>query len=349
MFSFKKREIAIFSDIHLGVHHNSKFWHDVSLSWAKWFIEDLKNKGIEDVVFCGDYFHTRDEVSVDTLHFGSKLLELFKDFNLVMIVGNHDCFLKDSSEVNSISPYSNWKNITVVDKTLSIDSFGKKINFIPWGAKLEEIPNADITFGHFEINLFKMNTYALCDDGFVAEELLKKSQLIISGHFHLMDDRKYSDGRIVYVGNPFQMDFNDSGTTKGYYTLDLENGDMFFTENTFSPKHFNISLSYLLSENTLTDKVKSKFKDNLVKLKIDRRISPDDMEFLINALKGLKPIDLNVEYETNSSEYALDEENIDLSGIDIQQAIIEFIDTLDANNKKDLIQYTVDLYNRLSK
>ena len=98
MSHFKKSKIAIFSDIHVGVHHNSKFWHDVSLDWAKWFIADLKEKGIEDIVFCGDYFHTRDEVSVDTLHFGSKLLELFKDFKLTMIVGNHDCFLKDSSE-----------------------------------------------------------------------------------------------------------------------------------------------------------------------------------------------------------------------------------------------------------
>jgi DNA repair exonuclease SbcCD nuclease subunit len=349
MFNFRKREVAIFSDIHLGVHHNSKFWHDTSLEWAKWYIDDINKKGIEDIVFCGDFFHTRDEVSVDTLHFGSKLLELFKDFNLIMIVGNHDCFLKDSSEVNSISPYSNWKNITVVDKPLSIESFGKNINFIPWGIKLDDIPNSDITFGHFEINLFKMNTYALCDDGFVAEDLLKKSNLIISGHFHLMDDRKYSDGRIVYVGNPFQMDFNDSGTTKGYYTLDIQSGEMFFTENKTSPKHFNISLSYLLTEKTLTDKVKEKFKDNLIKLKIDRRISPDDMEFLINVLKGLKPINLNVEYETEISDYGLNESELDLSGIDIEQAIIEFIDTLESNNKKDLIQYTIELYNRLSK
>lgn len=349
MLNFNNREIAIFSDIHLGVHHNSKFWHDVSHSWTEWFLNDLRKKGIKDIVFCGDYFHTRDEVSVDTLHFGSKLLESFKDFNLIMLVGNHDCFLKDSAEVNSISSFSNWKNVTVVDKVLSTESFGKKLNFIPWGIKLDDIPNADITFGHFEINLFKMNTYALCDDGFIAEELLKKSNLVISGHFHLMDDRFYSDGRIVYVGNPFQMDFNDSGTIKGYYTLDLVSSELKFTENKFSPKHFNINLSYLLSEKTLTDKVKEKFKDNLIKLKIDRRISPDDMEYLINVLKTLKPINMNVEYESNSSDYDLDQEALDLSGIDIQQAIIEFIDTLDANNKKDLIQYTVELYNRLSK
>lgn len=349
MFEFKEKEVAIFSDIHIGVHQNSKYWHDISYKWAEWFISDIRKKGIKDVVFCGDFFHTRDEVSVDTLHFGTKLLSLFQDFNLIMIVGNHDCFLKDSSEVNSVAQFSNWKNVTVVDKPLTVDQFGKKFNFIPWGVHLEEIPEADITFGHFEINLFKMNTYALCDDGIVAEDLLNKSPFIISGHFHLMDDRTYTDGRILYVGNPFQMDFNDSGTSKGYYTLNLETGKTMFYENVISPKHYNLSLSYLISEMTITDSLKNKIRDNLIKLKIDKRISPDDVEFLINVLKGLKPNTLNVEYESEICEYGLNEENLDLSGIDIEQAIIEFIDTLDANNKKDLINYTIDLYKRLSK
>jgi len=266
-----------------------------------------------------------------------------------MIVGNHDCFLKDSSEVSSVSHYHNWENVTVVDKPLLIESFNKKINFIPWGVKSEEIQKADITFGHFEINTFKMNTYAMCDDGFTHQELLDKSKFIISGHFHLMDDRYYSDSRILYVGNPFQMDFNDAGTTKGYYTLNLETLETTFTENVTSPKHHNISLSYLISEKTLTDDVKYKFKDNLIKLKVDKRVSPDDMEFLINLYKSLKPTSFNVEYENDISEYDLNSENLDLSGIDIQQAIIEFIDTLDANNKKELIQYTIDLYNRFAK
>lgn len=341
---FKKSRVAIFSDIHIGVHQNSKFWHDVSLEWAKWFVEDITKQGIKDVIFCGDYFHTRDEVSVDSLHFGTKLLEIFKDFNVIMIVGNHDCFLKDSSEVNSISPYKNWENITVVDKPLHVSYKNRKINLIPWGTHLKDIPVADFTFGHFEISLFRMNTFALCDDGFLAEEMLEKSSVVISGHFHLKDEKTYEKGKIVYVGNPFQMDFNDAGSQKGYYIMDLETGEMIFTENTISPKHHNISLSYLISEKVITDKVRNLFKNNLVKLKIDRRVSPDDMEFLINKFKSLNPTQLNVDYEADKSEYDLDEEKKDFSGIDVSQAIIDFIDLMDANNKKDLIKYTIELY-----
>jgi DNA repair exonuclease SbcCD nuclease subunit len=345
---FRNPKIAIFSDLHIGVHNNSKFWHDISLEWAKWYIEDLKSKKIKDIVFCGDYFHTRDEVSVDSLHFGTKLLELFNEFNIVMIVGNHDCFLKDSSEVNSISHYNNWPNINVIDKFLNVKSHGNSINFVPWGIDVKGIDKADITFGHFEINYFKMNTFALCDDGYNAEDLLDKSSLIISGHFHLRDTKLYDSGKIVYVGNPFQMDFNDAGTTKGYYILDLNSKEMEFFENKFSPKHHNLNLSFLISEKTITDKVRDMFLNNLVKLKIDRRVTPDDLEFLINKFKSLNPIQLNVEYEGNKCEYDLDEEKQDFSGVDIQQAIIDFIDMMDANNKKDITKYMVDLYQKCS-
>jgi len=56
---FKKSRVAIFSDIHIGVHQNSKFWHDVSLEWAKWFVADIKKQGIEDVIFWGLLPHKR--------------------------------------------------------------------------------------------------------------------------------------------------------------------------------------------------------------------------------------------------------------------------------------------------
>jgi len=350
MSYFKKSEIAIFSDIHIGLQRNSKFWHDVAWEWANWFIQDIKSKKIKDVVFCGDFFHTRDEVSVDTLHFGTKLLSLFKDFNVTMIVGNHDCFLKDSSEVNSISPYSEWPNVKIVDKLVTIEAFDKVINFVPWGIHYQDIPKSDITFGHFEINYYKMNTYAICDNGIEDEDFVEKSPIVVSGHFHLRDERNYSNGgRIVYVGNPFQMDFNDAETSKGYYTMDLKTGEMIFTENKISPKHYNILLSDLISEKTITEKIKNIFSNNLIKLKVDRKTTHEDIEFILDVLRGLNPSVFNIEYESNISEYDLEEQRKDFSGINIQQAIIEFIDLMDANNKKDLIDYTIELYNKTIK
>jgi hypothetical protein len=126
--------------------------------------------------------------------------------------------------------------------------------------------------------------------------------------------------------------------------MDVSTGEIEYIENKISPKHNNITLSYLISEKVITDKVRNLFENSLVKLKIDRRVTPDDMEFLLNKFKSLNPIELTVDYEGNSCEYDMDEEKHDFSGVDIQQAIIDFIDLMDVNDKKEITKYTIDLY-----
>ena len=37
-------KIAIFSDIHLGVHQNNDFWLGIANKWADWYIKELKDK-----------------------------------------------------------------------------------------------------------------------------------------------------------------------------------------------------------------------------------------------------------------------------------------------------------------
>jgi metallophosphoesterase superfamily enzyme len=64
---FKNTKIALFSDLHIGVHKNHPDWHKVSLQFGEWFVKDLTDRGIRDIVFCGDYFHTRHEIEQTTL------------------------------------------------------------------------------------------------------------------------------------------------------------------------------------------------------------------------------------------------------------------------------------------
>jgi hypothetical protein len=64
-------------------------------------------------------------------------------------------------------------------------------------------------------------------------------------------------------------------------------------------------------------------------------------------LKELNPLDFTVDYVTDICEYNLDEEKKDLSGIDLEQAIIEFIDDMDINQKSDVKKYTIELLKRM--
>ena len=234
---FKQQQICCISDIHVGVHQNSSMWHKITLDWALWLKKELHAKDIKDIMISGDFFHYRDEISVNTIHVASMVLDIWKDFNVVMLVGNHDAYYKERSDVNSLSLFKGRQNITVYDTIVEETYNDVKMVFAPWGTEVDQIPENDILFGHFEINSFKMNGFKVCDGGVRASDLLSRTKLVITGHFHLRDERCYDAGTVIYTGNPFQMDFGDRGSTKGYYLLDLNSQEYVFHHNNISPVH----------------------------------------------------------------------------------------------------------------
>ena len=193
------------------------------------------------------------------------------NINILVLVGNHDAYYKDRADVNSLSILKGWSNITVVDKLTQITAFDRDLLFCPWGTKSNEITDNDIIFGHFEIESFKMNHFKVCTHGIKTKDLLSNTDLVITGHFHHRAERSYKNGTILYLGNPYQMDFGDVNTTKGYYLLDLKNNKFEFTENTVSPKHIKVKLSDLAAAGTINEQFQEKIKNNIVKFIIDKR------------------------------------------------------------------------------
>lgn len=337
---------AVFSDLHLGVHQNSSSWHDIALEWVDWFVEDLKSKNIKDIIFTGDFFHSRSEISVNTIHVASRLLDKLNQFQVNMIPGNHDCYYKDKSEIHSLSILKGHSNITIHDKLDLIHLHNNRTAaFCPWGIETQDIPVCDVIFGHFEIESFKMNSYKLCETGHKASQLLNKSELIFSGHFHFREEREYKEGNIVYVGCPFELDFGDRDTTKGYYVLDTKDMSYSFVENKISPRHKKLSITDLIKteRDNITDLIAKKF----VKLVLDRHINQEDLNILVSKLSNYKPISLLIDPVVNFSYLTEnDDKNQDLSGIDVSKAIIEFVNMMDINNREDVIAYTLNLYNQ---
>jgi DNA repair exonuclease SbcCD nuclease subunit len=335
------------SDIHIGVHQNSNQWYSITKLWAEWLRDELVKRDIRDIIVCGDFFHYRDEIAVSTIHFATDILNIWRDFNIIMLVGNHDAYYKDRSDVNSLSVLDGWDNISVVSNLTTVDLFGKKSTFCPWGTAVTDIPDSDVVFGHFEINSFKQTNFKVCSSGINTKDLLSKTNLVITGHFHLRDERKYKQGTILYLGNPFQMDFGDIQSVKGYYILDFDTLSYEFTENTLSPKHQKVYLSELAKLGRVTDETKESLNNSFVKFVIDRNISTDEVDLVIQKLYTYTPITINIDYAMNFNKYKLDENMIhDFSGIDVETAIEEFVNLMDIKNKKEVIDYTVELYHK---
>ena len=306
----------------------------------------LIDKDIQDIIFCGDFFHNRSEITVNTLHHASNILDILSDFKITMITGNHDSFYKHDSRVNSISILNGRKNIEIIDKPVLQQRYGKEIFFAPWGTTLQDLEQCDVIFGHFEIESFKMNMYKVCEEGFKSKELLKFAPLVISGHFHLREERVYENGTILYVGCPFELDFGDTQSVKGYYILDFNSLKYNFHKNNISPQHIKISLSELIKLNNFKSDGEKFFTNNIVKLTIDKVVDSSDLEKITTKIGTFKPQSLVVDQSAAFDRFGnVNQNEVDLSGVDIPRAISDFVNMLDIQNKKEVTEYTVTLYN----
>jgi DNA repair exonuclease SbcCD nuclease subunit len=345
MNTLMNNRVAIFSDLHMGVHCNSPTWHNTSKQWAKWFANELKSHNITDVIFCGDFFHDRDFVSVDTMQAACDVLQELTEFNLHMFPGNHDCFYKQHAGINSLSILQGWKNITIYHKPQSITtSGGYKFMMCPWGTTLEDIEQCDAVFGHFEIQTFKMNTFKLCDHGLTIRKLLEKSSLVFSGHFHFREERLFEIGKIIYVGNPFQMDMNDSGNSKGYYIFDASSKSIDFYENKISPLLFKYKLSQI-KNNAAGEEELSNITNNIIQFVIDEQLPEQELEELKAKIKLCKPLEIefidDISVSIGNQKTAMSSD-----GVDIEQALIEFIDLMEYTNKHELQEYALNIFRK---
>jgi DNA repair exonuclease SbcCD nuclease subunit len=349
MYSIKNNKIGIFSDIHLGLGQDNSIYHKISLDFAKWASESFLNKGISDIIIPGDLFHNRNEISVETLSIAKQFFDYFKDFRVFISTGNHDCFLKNKSDINSISIFNGWSNIHIIDKKIEILSFkDKKISLIPWGVDLNQIPNTDICIGHFEITTFNMNSYKVCDHGMKSDSLLSKSPLIISGHFHTRQSRSYKNGKIVYLGSPYQQNFGDCNEERGIYTLNLENEEFEFIENLISPRYYKISASKYIKDESYVKNVNELCNDNILSLIVDDKMSPEDILSIKDKINKNNPQTIRVDYENNDSDFQQNTTQTEYDSSNILKSIEDFITNLDIENKKEVESYIKELYTKLT-
>ena len=347
-YSIKSNTIGIFSDIHIGLGQDSSMWHDIVLDFARWAAKEYIKAGINDIIIPGDIFHNRNEISVNTVAVATEFFDILKDFRLFISAGNHDSYYKDRSDVNSISILKGWKNIVIVDKEpLTLQAGEKTISLIPWGTDIKDIPDTDICFGHFEINSFYMNSFKTCDHGLESICLLNKAPLVISGHFHKKDHRKYKNGEIVYVGSPYQHNFGDCDDSRGIYLLNIKTNEFEYIENTVSPKHIKIFLSKLKNGQQDADFLKSNVKGNLISFIIDEEIANEKITLLSSKINSLLPKFFRIDYKSVNNELEKSTD-VDYNMVDIEKNIEDFVELLDIKYKTETTEYLTQIYKQLT-
>lgn len=344
----KSPKIGLFSDIHIGLGQDSSVWHENILDFAKWTRDIYLQKGINEILIPGDIFHNRNEISVNTLSTAKQFFDILSDFKIYISTGNHDCYYKERSDVNSVSLFDGWNNITVIDKIphiFQVVNSTKQLCMVPWGTDIKAIPgNMDYIVGHFEIKSFKMNNHAVCDHGMTSSELLARAKYVITGHFHKRTHRIYENGEILYLGSPYQQNFGDVDEERGIYILDLDSGGYEFIENKISPKHIKLSLMKILSKELPSSYIKNNTPNNMVCLMVDTQILPEELSLIASKLQKLNPKFFRMDYKVLDSSVILGETTNQYDSIDIPKNINDFINALEVQHKEEINSYLNNLY-----
>ena len=342
---FSSNKVACISDIHLGVHQNAQTWHNIALDFARWLDTTLKEQNIKDIIIAGDIFHNRHEIGVNTIHCAYEFFDILKNYNIVTITGNHDCYYKDKSDINSISILDGYKNVTVYKEPTTKNINGKVFCFCPWGAPIEQISSCDVLVGHFEILNFKMNAHKVCDHGLESESLLDKAKLVITGHFHCRDHRKYSKGKsILYLGSPYELDFGDRDQIKGVTILDTNDLSVELIENNITPKHKKIKISDLVDGKIALESIGNEFTNNFVSLCVDKNVNEQVLSLMLSKFGQYKPKHVRTDFNIFDSVQLSATELNEIS-IDIDTALHEFVNLLETPvPKKDILDKCIELY-----
>lgn len=343
----KNGKVLFFSDLHLGLHQDSEIWHSIAMNVSEWIKGVMEEKKLDTIFFAGDAFHDRHEIGVNTLHIAKKFFNNLKEYKIYLIPGNHDSFLSNTVEINSVEILES-KNTTVITQPTLYKVDDKTVLFCPWKCSLEKelfsVP-IDMLVGHFEIQNFKMNSFKVCEHGDTSDDLLKRAKTVVTGHFHLREHRKYENGKyVLYLGSPYQMDFGDREHSKGISIIDFTSDSLNveFVENLISPKHYRLKISELISHKYKD--LESFVTNNFVSLYVDMHIDTLTLDMLTSKLRQHNPLQFKTEFNILDNAQAEIKEVKKLS-IDVETAFCEFINHVETKaTKKQVLDKCLEIY-----
>jgi len=221
-------KVAIITDTHYGCRKGSKLFQDYFESFYKnIFFPTLEQHGITTVIHMGDAFDSRKSIDYQSLEWTKRVvLDPLSKYNVHMLVGNHDAYYKNTNNVNSPSLLlQNYSNIKTYSDPEVVKIGNLNTLFIPWicadneekTLRLIKKSGCKIAMGHLELNGFEAYRGHTMDDGMdsiVFDEFTK----VFSGHYHT----RSTNGVVFYLGNPYEMYWNDVNDTRGFHIFDTE-------------------------------------------------------------------------------------------------------------------------------
>ena len=336
-------KVAIITDTHYGAKKGSKHLHDYFETFYKnVFFPALEENNVETVIHMGDAFDSRKSIDYQSLEWAKRVVfDPLKKYEVHMIIGNHDTYYKNTNSVNSpellLQTYSNIK--TYSDPT-EVNIGGLKILFLPWinqeneanTLKIIKKTTSKCAMGHLELQGFRVNRQLIMEHG-LESTLFEKFDRVYSGHYHT----RSNNGKVFYLGNPYEMYWTDVNDTRGFHIFDTETLEHTPINN---PYKLFYNIYYEDTPYQLFDP--KEYKNKIVKVIVRKKSKPKDFEKFIDKLYGIGVQELKIieNFEIQESEdFKVDEDEDTLSILN------RYIDDSEFNYDKTTIKSIIqDLY-----
>ena len=336
-------KIAMIADIHIGIKKADVVFMESQLRFFReQFVPELIEQGIKTIWVLGDVFDTRQQINTLVIN---KVIELFrdtlKDFDINIIVGNHDMYLTTDTGINSLKILNLLPNVTVYENQTSLTIDGKKILVQPWITDYSTYiltEHYDYAFMHADIIGFDQGGGRLSEAGLIAKELLKHIDYVYSGHYHNGVHREFEPGKcITYLGAPYQLTRIDRDGIRGYHILDIKTGTRSLIENKVSMKftrhvYPNADLN-IVPGNVVDLDVPYEYADQTKKI--------STYVAKLDALKPAYPVNINILPSPDTEEEEFDTDNLNIISL-----FKNYLDQLETKvDKNDLYDNFIELYN----
>ncbi len=337
-------KVAIITDQHFGARKNSKLFHDNFLKFYNdVFFPTLEQYGITTVIDMGDTFDSRKGIDFSALswakdNYYDKLKKL--NCNVITVVGNHTAYYKNTNKINTVDLLlREYENVYVISEPQELMVHNLKVLFIPWinseneqkTIKLLKNSTSKVAMGHLELSGFAAYRGHTMEDG-MDSKLFEKFQLVFSGHYHT----RSNNGKIFYLGNPYEIYWNDVYDERGFHIFDTET-----LKHSPIDNPYNIYEIVYYGEDT-TPIEKHDYENKIVKVIVKQKDDQLKFEKFIDKLYSQNPAELkiveNFQIEESEKFEAFESENT-------LSILNRYIEESEINLDKSILQNIIqDLY-----
>ena len=163
----------------------------------------------------------------------------------------------------------------------------------------------------------------------------RKFEKVFSGHYH----RKSTRGNISYLGNPYQIYWNDYRDRRGFHIFDTETLELEYIQNPYEI----YQKIYYNEDNIQSGMFKyHEFAQSFVKIIVEKKTDTDKFERFISQLYAAGVHEIKV-IEDPSFEQDLNEE-IDIEKEDTLTILERYVDDMEHSDKPALKNILKSLY-----